>query len=473
MNKRINYFIKNAGIFLVGSFGSKFLSFLLLPVYTSILTTQQYGQIDLVSTTQSLIFPLVTLGLSEAIFRFVMMRDIDDDSVLSDAVFMMLGMYVAIFIGSNLINIFLKWAYMPWMLLLLASSMLYDILTNYLKAKQYNKKYVAIGLAYTMINLGCNILFLVVFHFGIEGFLSANILAYLLTSFVILITEKIYSKIRFNFFDLKVAKRMIHYSFPLIFTSLSWWVVTSSDKYMIRLFMTDSDVGVYSIASKIPLILQTVISIFQTVWQISTNDIYDNENKEKLVENFVIFMRMFRQTGFIAGSVLLILTKPIMSLIAKNDFYLGWKYAPFLIISIVFSFATGMVATLYGAYEQNKGVLYSVIVGGSVNIVLNLLLIPYIGVMGATISTAISRLTIALYRLKDTEKLLEFDREYYNVFINGMFIVVQCVLLILDNHWTNMMQAICLFLIVIYNREIIIKGGKYIYNLIVEKKFAK
>lgn len=466
MNKRVNYFVKNTGIFLLGSFGSKFLSFLLLPIYTSVLSTSQYGQIDLVSTTQSLIFPFATLGLSEAIFRFIMMKDINSDSVISDTVFIMSGMFAVILNASIAINIFLKWKYMPWMLFLLAGAMIYDVSTNYLKANQYNKKFVVVGLVYTLINLVCNILFLVVFNFGIEGFWGANILAYLLPSIFVFVSEQIYLKIRIQYCDRLLALRMIRYSFPLIFTSLSWWIVTSSDKYMIRLFLSNSDVGVYSIASKIPLILQTVISTFQTVWQISTNDMHDNENKEKLVENFILFMRAFRQTGFIAGSVLLILTKPIMAVIARNDFYFGWKYAPFLILSIVFSFATGMVSTLYGAFEKNHGVLYSVLVGGGVNIVLNLLLIPYIGVMGATISTAISRLTIALYRLKDTEKILEFNREYGNIAINSVMITVQCVLLILDREWSNYMQLICLTMILAYNRDIFIKGGKYMYSLI-------
>lgn len=465
MNKRVNYFIKNLGIFLIGSFGTKFLTFLLIPIFTSVLSTTQYGKIDLVITTQSLLFPLVTFAFSEAIFRYVMNSDIDNRSILSNSIFIESILYICTLLIANIVNIFVEWEYMPWMLAILGGSMMYDLLLNYLKASQNSKKYVIIGVVYTAINLTCNILFIVVFHWGIEGYLLAIIVAYVIPSIVVLFIEGIYRQFGFKFIDVHLAKRMMHYSFPLIFTSLSWWVITSSDRYMIRYFMTNSDVGIYSIASKIPLILQTLISILQTVWQISTNQMHDEE-PEQLRENFALFTKIFRQVGFISGSVLIILTQPLMMILARNDFYSRWIYAPFLILSIVFSFGTGMVATLYGAYEKNSGVLYSVLLGGGINIILNAVLIPQIGVIGATVSTAISRLVIAIYRLKDTEKFLQFDREYFTVAINCILITAQCSLLIIMHKAIYPIQVVFLVIICIYNREIFSKGFRYIRGII-------
>lgn len=235
----------------------------------------------------------------------------------------------------------------------------------------------------------------------------------------------------------------------------------SSDRYMIKFFMTSSDVGVYAIASKIPSLLQALISIFQTVWQISTNQIHDDE-PERLKDSFAAFMRAFRQIGFMAGSGLVLTTQLLMFIVAKNEFYSGWIYAPFLVLSVVFSFSTGMVSSLYGAYEKNAGALYSVLAGGVTNIVLNAILIPRIGVLGATISTAISRLVIAIYRLKDTEKLLMFDREYGKVAINCILITIQVVALVMMRKYVYPIQGVIFLIICIYNRGIIIKGLRYI-----------
>jgi O-antigen/teichoic acid export membrane protein len=216
------------------------------------------------------------------------------------------------------------------------------------------------------------------------------------------------------------------------------------------------------------MILQTLISIIQTVWQISTNQMYDEE-PQQLKENFVMFTKAFRQIGFISGSLLIILTKPLMMIIARNDFYEGWVYVPFLVLSIVFSFSTGMVSSLYGAYEKNSGALYSVLVGGIVNIILNAFLIPKIGVLGATISTAVSRLVIAIYRLKDTERLLQFDREYGVIGINCVLIIAQCCMLIFMKKTVYPLQIVFLAVICVYNREIFTKGFRYITDILRRK----
>ena len=472
MNYRIKGFLKNLIIFVLGSFGAKFLTFILMPVYTSILTTSQYGQVDLVTTTQGLLFPIVTLSMSEAIFRFVMKNGIDDKKVLSNGAFTIAFTYILTLIIAGGINIFLKWKYMGWMLALLAVSMLYDILTNYLKAQENSKKYVAAGIMYTVVNLSCSIFFLVIMHWKIEGYLLAAMFAYIVPTVIIFFREKIYTQIRFEYFDKSLAKRMLKYSAPLIFTSLSWWIILSSDKYMIRYFMDNAAVGIYSIASKIPLILQTLISILQTVWQIYTNQIYEEE-PEKLKESFVLFSKAFRQIGFISGSMLIMFTQFIMMILARNEFYDGWIYAPFLILSIVFSFSTGMVASLYGAYEKNAGALYSVIWGGVVNIILNLLLIPRIGIMGATISTALSRLIIAIYRLKDTEKLLAFDREYSKIIINCILITIQSCLLIYMKKYVYVAQVVIFAIICVYNQEIIRKIIMYSKIYLTERIDSK
>ena len=469
MRNKVNDFIKNTLIFLLGSFGSKFMSFLFLPSYTSILTTTQYGEIDIISTTQSLLFPLVTVGLSEAIFRYIMNKEVENNSVLSNGVIIISVSYVVTTIIILIANRFIHWNNIYWMLGLLAASIIYDMLTNYLKAIQMSKKYVVIGLLFTFINLTGNILLLVVFRMGMQGYLIAYILAFLIPSFIVFGSEKLYKNIRFKYFDIKLAKRMLHYSFPLIFTSLSWWIMTSSDKYMIQFFLGSADVGIYSVASKIPLILQTLISIIQMVWQISTNQIHDEE-PEQLRKSFELFTKAFREIGFVSGSVLIILTQPIMAFIARNDFYNGWIYAPFLILSIVFSFSTGMVSTLYGAYEKNTGVLYSVLLGGGVNIILNLLFIPQIGVIGATISTAVSRFIIAIYRLKDTEKLLKFNRGYKSTMIGCFLISMQCIMLLLVKNYTYLIQFVFFVFVCVLCKDIFINSYTFLKKLWEEKK---
>ena len=89
------------------------------------------------------------------------------------------------------------------------------------------------------------------------------------------------------------------------------------------------------------------------------------------------------------------------------------------------------------------------------NIILNFALIQSMGVLGATVSTAVSRLAIAAYRLKDTEKLLAFDRGYREIFLNCSIITLQCVALIWMPNDTILIQLAFVAVVFALNREVL------------------
>ena len=70
MAERVKYLFKNMGILTISSFASKILVFLLVPLYTSILSTSEYGTYDLVVSTISLIYPILTMNIYDAVMRY-------------------------------------------------------------------------------------------------------------------------------------------------------------------------------------------------------------------------------------------------------------------------------------------------------------------------------------------------------------------------------------------------------------------
>lgn len=77
------YLIKNIGILTISNFATKFLSFFLLPLYTGVLSTEEYGTFDLYSTTISLLYPILSICVSDSVIRFLLERNKDKDSVIS------------------------------------------------------------------------------------------------------------------------------------------------------------------------------------------------------------------------------------------------------------------------------------------------------------------------------------------------------------------------------------------------------
>ena len=73
--KKYKELIKNMGLLTLSNFGSKILSFFLVPLYTAVLSTKDYGNFDFVTVTASLLIPLLTLNISEGALRFLLDKE--------------------------------------------------------------------------------------------------------------------------------------------------------------------------------------------------------------------------------------------------------------------------------------------------------------------------------------------------------------------------------------------------------------
>lgn len=72
MDSRYKYLIKNTGILTISSFSTKILTFLMVPLYTSVLTTEEYGTYDLAVSTVSLLIPILSVNIVDGVMRYSM-----------------------------------------------------------------------------------------------------------------------------------------------------------------------------------------------------------------------------------------------------------------------------------------------------------------------------------------------------------------------------------------------------------------
>ena len=76
---RNRYLLKNTLIFTLGNIGSRMISFFLIPLYTNVLTTSQYGTVDLITTISTVAGPMLTLNIAESVMRFGLDKDADKE----------------------------------------------------------------------------------------------------------------------------------------------------------------------------------------------------------------------------------------------------------------------------------------------------------------------------------------------------------------------------------------------------------
>lgn len=406
----------------IGNFSSKILVFLMVPFYTSCLSTEQYGVADLITTTVTLLCPILTLTINEAVMRFSLDKEIEKEKVFS------IGLYISGFSIILMIAIipiiYLSQSLRNYTMLVLAyyiANVLNVLLSQFTKGIDKVKTYTISGIIQTVLNVCLNILFLLVFRWGIEGYLWANIiglLAGMLFSCVNIKANQYVVSIKKS--DWKLIRDMLVYSLPLIPNNLAWWVTNSSDKYMVSFFLGTASLGVYSVAYKIPSIMTTITSLFSMAMRISSVDGFGSKESEKFINNtYKVY------TAFLAIVTSLIIggSEFIGRILFQKEFFIAWKISPILLIGFMFFSLAEYLGVIYLAAKQTEQILITCLIGAGINILLNILLIPLFGNNGAAIATSASYFVIWLFRIIGCQR-------YVKIHINLTEYLINCILLI-------------------------------------------
>ena len=423
---RGKYLLKNIGLLTLSNFGSKILVFLLIPLYTSYLSTAEYGTYDLYTTTIQLVTPILTLNIADAVMRFSLDSKYDKSAVFTEglkrciiatAIFSIIVSVNRIF---GIINVFCD--YSVEFILLFLFGLIYNLFSQFSRGVERIKDLAVSGIINTASLLVLNILFLVNFSLGLRGYFFAYISAYFLAAAYLTFRLKIWKYISKNVSD-ETNKEMYTYSRPLIVNNLAWWINNVSDRYIVTWLCGVGANGIYSVAYKIPSLLNTFQTIFSQAWTISAVKEYDKDKGEFYSQIYAIY-----NCGMtIVCSGLILFNKVIARIMFAKEFYTAWEYAPFLTISILFGSLSGLLGGVFSAAKESKSFARTTILGASINTVCNLALVHYFGPIGAAISTLISYVIVWAARLIEANKIVQMRVNILRDVISYVLLVLQAV----------------------------------------------
>lgn len=454
--------IKNSFLFAIGSIGSKAISFFMLPLYTRMLTTSDYGQLDILQTTISLLIPLVTFQVVEAVFRFsVDMRDEDSASkVLTNGIFLcLIGMLITVLLFPIFNNFEPFATYTTMFYLIMFLTIFHGIIKQFVRGLEKIKTFVAADLIYTGSFVTFNIVFLVNLRMGLRGYFLSMVLAHLVAIIVLIIFGNVFKYLNLKSFNKKLLKTMLIYSIPLIPNGLMWWVMNVSDRYMLTYFLGFDATGIYSVSYKFPSLITLMNSIFFMAWQLSAMQEYGKEGYDNFYKNIFGVLSSFL---LLITAVVLLILKPLMSVFVADAFYESWKYVPLLLVGTVFQAFSSFFGTNYTASKKTKGAFTTSVYGAIVNIGINLLLIPIWGIQAAAFSTMLAYLTMWLLRLFDTKKFVKIKIDWKSLIFSIVLIDIQIVgLYTITNTITFFIVETILILVMLFIQR---KYIKQVYN---------
>ena len=468
MGDKVKYLFKNMGILTLSNFSSKLLVFFLVPLYTSVLSTAEYGAYDLSVSTITLVYPIVTLNIVDAVMRFCMDKSYSKTDIVRIGfrkILLSIGIAGAVLFLIRQFKVFPAVSGLET--LVFVYYVCFVINQFFVQLAKGMEKVTVMGIAGvigTIIMIGGNLLFLLVFKMGLKGFFAANILAQLIPALFYFISLRFWQFFDFKKADKQLEKEMLLYCLPLLFTTLGWAINSAADKYVVSLLCGVAAEGLLSVAYKIPGIINTVQGIFVQAWQISAIKEYG----DKSTPDF--YGRTFMVTNVLMTlmcSGLILLSKPLAHILYLKDFYHAWQYAPFLLISTVLNSASGFVGPILAAKKDSKSMAYSSIYGSIFNIILNVGLVFLIGIQGATIATALSSYVIYHFRLKAAREDIKIQ-SYWRVLVSWSLLVVEALLEIYTNLW--FVEIVVILVLLVINRKSIIEIVKSFLSLIKKTK---
>lgn len=459
--------VKDTFIFALGSIGSKAIVFLLVPLYTNVLTKAEYGTADLVFTFSQLMMPIISLAIYNAITRFGLQnKDHPENVLLCGMIVWIVGCVVSIMLAPVL-ELYKPIAEWKWFLILhVIASIALTIVQDYLKVKNYNLKYSFISIIQTALLACLNILLLVVFKMGVKGYLLSNAMASLISAVIAIIVGDVLRDIRHSKFDKNLLSNMIKYSAPLILNNIAWWFIQSSDKVMIEMFAGAAALGLYTVATRIPSFVNVIVTIFQQAWGISSIVEMDSTNDNRFYsEVFNVYVVIIFAVSIFINAII----KPFMRIYVGAGFYEAWKLAPLLVVSAAaFSAVSAFYGSMYGALKKSLNNMFTTLLAASVNIITNYILIQTFDAFGAVLGTLISYYVLALIRIIDVNRYVKISINYCVYGINCLIIIVQAILVSMNYNIALVSVAACL-LFVLVNRSELVMIAKKIQNYDVRR----
>lgn len=438
----------------IGKFSTQIVSFLLLPLYTSILTTEEYGIYDLILTITTFALPFITLLMEESMFRFLI--DCKDDNqkknVISQTMLYTLVSTTFFIIIALIVNKFFKIPYLWISLIYIASSIISGLRNALVRGLGKIKLYTLINFVSSLLNIILNIVFIALLRYGIYGLLLAGIISSVVSSIIIFVILKMHKYFSVKNYDKNLMKKMIKYSIPLVPNSLSWAVVNLSDRLVISGVIGASANGIYAMSYKFPNLMNTIYSFFYTAWtESSAKAINDNEN-----EDFFNNIYKILTNAMFSVSLGIIVCMPIIfNLFIKADYVEAYKYIPILVIAMYFNNMSGYYGGIFTGYKDTKIMGITTIIGAIINLVIDILLIKFIGIYAAAISTLISCMVIYYYRKSKAKKYIKLQKVDLKV---GCVILIITLFLYYNNN-NLILKLINLLIVIIFafisNRKII------------------
>jgi len=448
----------NTLLFAINSVATKFVVFILVPLYTTYMSAAEYGLADMSASVIQLVTPLATLSITDAVLRYM----VDDES--RRGTYALAGLVITLF-STGLVGIgtpFLKLGffgglgnYPVWFILAYSSNALLLYCSNV--ARGLNRVRVipicagfssltTIVLAYLLIGrLGMSV---IGYFISVSAGPMMAVVAYLLFGGILGAIKEGFIELRRDATacaSFKQALRpMLLYSLPLVPNSLFWWASTGINRFFITGMIGISASGLYAAASKIPTLINAAYAVFQQAWQLSSFQ----ESKHDDIADFYKTVFTLVQAGMSVLCAAICCTAPIIGYIMlKGETYQSWPMIGLLVFANFMNVLNSFYGTIYTSTMNTSHIMMTTVFGAITCTALTPLLINPLGIRGACLASAAGQSLVFFIRVLQSKKLIDFDPNWRILAPTIILLLIQSVYVGFQLTGWSLVSALFLFLI--------------------------
>ncbi|MBU1118912.1 oligosaccharide flippase family protein [Patescibacteria group bacterium] len=407
---------KHSFIYAIGSGIQGIAGLLLIPVYTKTLSVADYGQYELLNTISLILVSVLSLGFASAYIKTAE-RDINKEKekkkLAGTAVFFVLIFATTLLLILSLfvdpIASVFNFGKTTYLYIIFASALaliIGNLGFSMLRSNEQSIKYTVIYIIRFLLILGLNVTLVLVFKKGIEGILTGLLLANSIT--LLLLLPTFFKNVSFTF-SKKLFKKLLVFGLAIIPASLALWVMDLIDRYFINHYHGFAEVGVYSLAYKFGIAMAIMlVTPFQLAWPTVSFSLADKPDARKMygrVLTYFVTIALFIALTFTFFST------HIIRIIATN----AYEGASIIVLPVTLSYVFLGIhyIVVVGLHLKERSHLYPILIvfPALLNIILNYLLVPPYGMIGAAITTFISFLFMGILTVALVQKYYAFVYE--------------------------------------------------------------
>ncbi len=386
MDNSTKKLLSGSVVYFLGNALTQLMSLLLMRFVTGNITPEEYGFFNLVTTISNLVIPFVTLQIADAVFKFILKSQTEDEKKTYFTICFVVSMVsVSVIIaGVYLLSLFFDIPHTLLVALYVASYAIFGIYQKVIRCFGRNKVFATGNIIKIIIFLGLEILLISTFDMGLEALLIAHILS--------IIVFLVYAEVKvraFKFFELHTFRRgafrdMMKFSIPLIPNAAFWWMTSSVNNVIVSSRLGVDVNGIYSASGKFSTALSLVTNVLNMSWQDTAIAEYGSkEFPSFLTKTFNTYVKLI----FSAIAVLTPFVAVVAPYMLDPSYHDSIPYTPFLLLASAVSTMSGFAAQIFVGKGKTNVLFTTSAVGMAVNIAVIAFFVDKIGLWAAVLGS--------------------------------------------------------------------------------------